>query len=939
MQPEDLQKEVFMSSINKSVTVRSQVTGSTMWPELLVIMLLPCMLSADLIDKTKPASIPTEIVAAWKDQDGVSGSSYTTAINNIVEALKDMDKDEYAELVEAELAKGSNESTYLTACHYRRVAFLEDYEDDIKRLVYAKHHNLGGMIVGVQEGFRAGFNMCEKWKAGAGLYYLDFIDYYPKPQTLIEDKSGVIRDPCVSLDGKKIAFAWYKKASNTGSNASGYKIFELDIEKHLANSSTEPKQITFADDGLVVSDYEPCYTQFGEIMFNSSRCFQLIDCFSNMVSTIFVVDTSGKYLRRICYDQVHTFYPQLRSDGKIMYTRWEYNDRNLMQSMGLFTMRPDGTEQTELYGNQTLWPVTCIHGREIPYTQGAKTMFIASGHHAPYYGEPLIVDIKKGRNGITPLSGIAGTSISKDGGSITKAPTTRSPSDSGGVEFKYAHPLPLDEERFLISYTPKERDIMKLYAMDLKGHKELIAWADQSVSQPFLVKPRNIPAPGTKIDYSKKTGIFRIEDVYVAGGVTLKGVAKGSIKKIRVCKIEYRHSSADVNPLAMWNDEQDFGHQGEYGMVFTPISVYTGSWQAKRIIGEAPVYEDGSAAFEVPALQPLYFQLIDAEGKMIQTMRSWSTLMPNETFNCIGCHEDKNTAISDPDKRPMAEVKPLDSFYDISGKLFRYPEIIQPILDKRCVKCHSPGKLDLTGTLEEKTDAEHAGARKKFSRSYNNLTQGGSSLFGSGNGKYINWLPIFSPNDAIPPKRYGSLVSKLTKEIIPAHKSKDGFELTQEELHKIYAWIDLCVPHWGLYNEGYTSSADSLYYDKAVKQRIRHEAIEAKNIEKFIAEKGGNPAGPVAVRPQDNTLVSASVAKVPLRFLAGQRKLVFVPLSAGELKINDLRGRQLANVHIDKSNVGTSMAVTIPVSISKGVYIARFLDGKKVKSCKFSVIH
>lgn len=207
MQPEDLQKEVFMSSINKSVTVRSQVTGSTMWPELLVIMLLPCMLSADSIDKTKPASIPTEIVAAWKDQDGVSGSSYTTAINNIVEALKDMDKDEYAELVEAELAKGSNESTYLTACHYRRVAFLEDYEDDIKRLVYAKHHNLGGMIVGVQEGFRAGFNTCEKWKPGAGLYYLDFTDYYPKPKPLIEDKSGVIRDPCVSLDGKKVAFA------------------------------------------------------------------------------------------------------------------------------------------------------------------------------------------------------------------------------------------------------------------------------------------------------------------------------------------------------------------------------------------------------------------------------------------------------------------------------------------------------------------------------------------------------------------------------------------------------------------------------------------------------------------------------------------------------------------------------------------------------------
>lgn len=926
-----------MISINKPVTARSPVTGFNLWQVItLITMLMPGLLSAaDLIDKTKPASIPSEVVAAWKEQDKVSGSNYSTAINNIIAKLKELDKDEYAELVEAE---GSNENAYLTACHWRRVAFLEDYEEEIKKLVYAKHHNLGGLIVGVQEGFNAGFNKCEKWKPGAGLYYLDFTDYYPKPKPLIEDKNGVIRDPCVSLDGKKVAFAWYKNASNTGSKASGYKIFELDIEKHLANPSTEPKQITFADDGLVVSDYEPCYTQFGEIMFNSSRCFQLIDCFANMVSTIFVVDTSGKYLRRICYDQVHTFNPQLRSDGKIMYTRWEYNDRALAQSMGLFTMRPDGSEQNELYGNQTLWPVTCIHGREIPYTQGAKAMFIASGHHAPYYGEPLIVDITKGRNGIKPLSGIAGTSISKDGGPITKAPTAHSPSDSGGVEFKYAHPMPLDEERFLISYTPQARGIMKLYAMDLKGHKELIAWADQSVSQPFQVKPRTVPTPGTKVDYSKKTGVFRVEDIYIAGGPTLKGVEKGSIKKIRVCKIEYRHSSADVEPMSFFGGGSDFGHQGEYGMVFTPISVYTGSWQAKRIIGEAPVYEDGSAAFEAPAMQPLYFQLIDAEGRMVQTMRSWSTLMPNETFNCIGCHEDKNTAISDPDKRPMAEVKPLDPFYDISGKLFRYTEIIQPILDNRCVKCHNPGKLDLTGKLEEKTDADHKGARKKFARSYNNLTQGGSSLFSAGRGKYLTWLSIFSPNDAIAPKQFGSLVSKLTKDILPAHKSKDGFELTEEELHKIYAWIDLCVPHWGLYNEGYNSSSDSTYYDKAVQQRLRHEAIEAKNIEAFIAEKGGNPAGPVAVGPQDNSLVSASVAKVPLRFLAGERKLVFVPLSAGELKINDLRGRQIANIRIDKSNVGTSMFVPIPVSLSKGVYIARFLDGKKAHSSKFSLI-
>lgn len=926
-----------MITTDRPVTARPPVTRYNNWfvALLITIMSSGLLFAQGLIDKKMPATIPSEIVAAWKDQDKVSGSNYTTAINKIIESLKS----EYKTIVQAELDKGATEKAYLTACHYRRVAFLEDYEEEIKKLVYAKHHNLGGLIVGVQEGFSAGFNRDEKWKPGAGLYYLEFNDYYPQPKALIEDKDGVIRDPCVSLDGKKIAFAWYKNAKNTGSNANGYKIFELDIEKHLADPKTAPKQITFADDGLVVSDYEPCYTQFGEIMFNSSRCFQLIDCFANMVSTIFVVDTSGKYLRRICYDQVHTFNPQLRSDGKIMYTRWEYNDRNLMQSMGLFTMKPDGTEQNEFYGNQTIWPVTCIHGREIPYTQGSKAMFIASGHHAPYYGEPLIVDIKKGRNGIKPLSGIAGTTISPNGGPITEAPSKRSPGDSGGVEFKYAHPLPLDEERFLISYTPKERDIMKLYAMDVNGHKELIAWAaDQSVSQPFLIKPRNIPAPVSRVDYSKKTGIFRIEDIYVAGGRTLQGVGKGSIKKVRVCKIEYRHSSADVEPMSFMSSGpgKDFGHQGEYGMVFVPISVYTGSWQAKRIIGEAPVYEDGSAAFEVPALQPLYFQLIDAEGRMVQTMRSWSTLMPGETFNCIGCHEDKNTAISDPGKRPMAEIKPLEPFYDISDKLFRYTEIIQPILDKKCVKCHSPGKLDLRGDLEERTDADHIGARKLFARSYINLTKGGSS-YGFGGGTYINWLTIFSTNGELSPKQYGSLKSKLTTDILPKHKTKEGFELTQEELHKIYAWIDLCVPHWGLYNEGYKSKEDSLYYDKSVKQRIRHEAVEAKNIEEFIRDKGGNPAGTVAIQSNGSSN-TANLTKTNLRFQVGERKLLFVPSTAGELKISDLRGRQILNVKIQKHNVGTSMYIPLPLSISKGVYIARLLDGRNVQSCKFSIL-
>lgn len=908
------------------VTTRSPVTRHLICVVTVIIMMLPGLLSAqNLIDEKMPASIPEQIIADWKDQDNASSSNYKSVIEGIIQTLNE----EYKSIVQAELDKGANENAYLVACHYRRISKLKLYDADIQKLIYAKHHNLGGIIVGCQEGFSSGSfmdpNKDEKWKAGAGLYYLEFKDYYPQPKALLEDKTGVIRDPCVSLDGKKVAFAWYKNASTL---KTGYKIFELDIEKQLANSSNTPKQITFGDSGLAVSDYEPCYTQFGEIIFNSSRCFQLIDCYINMVSTFYAVDTSGKYLRRIGYDQVHAFNPQLRSDGKILYTRWEYNDRNLMQSMGLFTMNPDGTEQNEFYGNQTEWPVTIIHGREIPYTNGSKVIAIASGHHAPYYGEPLIIDIKQGRNGLKPITFVAPKRT------YTKAPGggfDMSVMDSGGVDFKFAHPLPLDEDGFIISWTPTERGIMKLYFMDADGKRELLAWADQSVSQAVPVKARKVNAPKSTVDYKKKTGIFKMENVYVAGGNTLSGVEKGTIKKIRVVKLEYRHSAPDADA---WN----YGMAGANGWVFLPIARYTGSWQAKRIVGEAKVYDDGSASFEVPANQPLYFQLIDANGNMIQTMRSWSTLMPGETFNCIGCHEDKNTAIPDPTKMTEAgEAKPLDKFYNISDSLFRYLDIIQPILDAKCVKCHSPGKLDLRGDLDTINDANHRDSKKKFALSYKNLTKGSDGY--SGNGTYIKWLPIFSANVGIRPKQYGSLVSPLITKILPNHKSKEGFSLTQEELDKICAWIDLCIPHWGLYNEGYTKSSDSTTYDKAVRQRNKHLALEALNIQKFIDEKNGVlNGGTEAVFDNRYSNKINNVAKIPLRFIDGERKLVFLPSSTGELKVNDLIGRQLVNIRIEQINVGTSMSIPLPASLSRGVYIARLKDRNGIQSCKISIM-
>ena len=106
------------------------------------------------------------------------------------------------------------------------------------------------------------------------------------------------------------------------------------------------------------------------------------------------------------------------------------------------------------------------------------------------------------------------------------------------------------------------------------------------------------------------------------------------VRSLRVVEIGFR---------TVWIGSN--GNSGPAGgaMSSTPPSIGGGAWDPKRILGEAKIYEDGSACFRVPAKTPVYFQIVNQDGHVIQTMRSWSTLQPGETFSCVGCHEDKNS--------------------------------------------------------------------------------------------------------------------------------------------------------------------------------------------------------------------------------------------------------------------------------------------------------
>ncbi len=681
--------------------------------------------------------------------------------------------------------------------------------DRIKRIVFTKHFDMGGShyaytdAVSNEDTLNPTGRVKEfNYKGGSSLCLLEIgADYAIKETVLLHYKDGVLRDPDVSYDGKRILFSGKKSA-----RGDDYHLYEMDVETRKIRQLTS---------GLGFADYEGIYLPDGNIMCSSTRCVQNVDCWHVSVSNMYLMDKDGKYMRRVGFDQVHSNYPQVHPEtGLVTYTRWEYNDRGQIYPQPLFRMYPNGAQQTEYYGNNSYFPTTILHARGIPGT--GKVLAVLSGHHTHQRGKLAIIDPSMGRqetSGVTlvaPVQKLQGIiKIDRYG--------------QGGDQWQY--PYPLDEENYLVTFRPQGQKQFGIYFMNKKGERVLLA-SDPAIScnQPVPLAPRQVPPQSSyPTDWRRKTGAFTIQNIY--HGLGLKGIAPGTVKKVRVVALDFmatdigrKHGPSTISDLA--------------------------AWDVKIVLGEAPVYKDGSAAFEVPARTPVYFQAIDKKGHVVQTMRSWSTLMPGEIFSCIGCHENKNAVVPNKPKTMalQAGIKPLEPFYDLTGKGFSFPKMIQPILDAKCVKCHKGG--DTNPPDLQATPVWDKAARKFWNQSYHVListdrargpANDTSQRLGviAERSKYLNWIGRWSVPEMIPPYSHGSSLSPLVSLLEKGH---ERVKMTQEELDKISCWIDLALPHSGDWTEGMTPE-DKRIYMNVYRKRLEWEKQEALNIQAYIEDQ------------------------------------------------------------------------------------------------------
>ncbi|MDO5553701.1 MAG: SUMF1/EgtB/PvdO family nonheme iron enzyme [Planctomycetia bacterium] len=530
------------------------------------------------------------------------------------------------------------------------------------------------------------------------------------------------------------------------SDKNTWQVFECNL------NDGSLRQVT-PEMGDDVNNAEGCYVPDGSTIFISSASMMGVPCIAgtDVVGNVYRLEPDGQTVRQLTFEQDQDWCPVLLENGRILYLRWEYIDISHYFTRILMTMNPDGTNQVEHYGSGSFWPNSMFYAKPIP-GQSSRFVTIVSGHHGiARSGEMVVFDPSKGRQ---EDQGVV-QRIMDRGKKVEPIIADQLVAESWP---QFLFPAPLSDDYFLATAKIRPSDSWDVYLVDtfdniLRLKKEpgfalLEATPLIERDEPRIIPDRTVPG--------EKEASYFITNVNFGQG--LPGVPAGTVKKLRLYALSYGYRGT--------------GGHDVFGM--------ESCWDARRILGEVPVFDDGSATFKIPANTPVVVQPLDETGSAMQLMRSWFVGMPGETGSCIGCHETQNSVspvhVTEAQKtQPMA----IEEFYG-PERPFAFETEVQPVLDKFCVGCHNGEKP------ERPNFADNSEGPRRFSKSYHALHP------------YVRRPGPESEVHVLKPMEYHSSTSELIKMLRKGHHN---VQLDQEAWQKLICWIDLNVPYFGTWIE------------------------------------------------------------------------------------------------------------------------------------------
>ncbi len=640
---------------------------------------------------------------------------------------------------------------------------------------------------------RSTFNhMCDQYYGinslpGGGLFVLsDPFGENPQARDILADSvvqkgrlegqkltAGSFVSPDLSYDGKTIMFAYvecegdkdhrYHTDPSKGHWNRGrcYHIFKVNID------GSELEQLT---DGTW-NDFDPCWLPNGRVAFISERRGGYLRCGRVCPTyTLYDMNPDGSDIRCLSPHETNEWHPSVTHDGRIVYTRWDYVDRHGCTAHLPWITTPDGRDARAAHGNfapRELRADMELDVRAIPASQ----KFVATGapHHGQAFGSLVIFDPHiEDDDAMAPVKRIT--------------PEVDFPETQGGAQV-YGTAWPLSEKYYLCVYDPMMLPRMGgqggkhlsgrygIYLVDVFGNKELIYRDPEIACQNPVplrstVKPPVIPDMSLRLAEGQAAeGTMALVNVY---DTLTPWPREMKVKTLRVYQI-----------IPMSVPSGDPPHETSLREPTAGDSVVL----ARYVLGTVPVEEDGSAHFTVPAKKELFFQALDENGLAIQSMRSATYVQPGEQLLCQGCHEPRHRAPKSPKTIPIAmRREPSKLKADVDGtNPFSYPRLVQPVLDKNCVKCHAehPEKAP---RLDRELIVK---GRQRWYASYHSLAP-----------EYAFWS--YGDRHLTIPGKFGARASKLYQMLEKGHHD---VKLSDEEMHRITVWLDSCSIFYGVYEE------------------------------------------------------------------------------------------------------------------------------------------
>ncbi len=534
----------------------------------------------------------------------------------------------------------------------------------------------------------------QRYTPGGGVFVLE----PPTPSgTLTNLTSGFegvdIAGLDLSFDARRVTFAMRHADDDH------YHVYVANVD-----GTGDVRQLTFGDwddirpifvpgDRIALVTNEP-YTVMGTRAdeYNHGRAV-------TQIATISL--ESGDADRRLCaHNLSHSADPFLMSDGQIGFSRWEH--LGPVNDVKLFRMNPDCSGMEAIAGQFNKDFNSLVQATEISpgqfYAIGtSRSRTIQSGaviriDARSRTSSALRIDVQQASfDNITPL-----------------VPTGMDTPANGVGRYRYPRALGVEgfESQVLVSWADgpvNDRAELAdtapqfgIYLYDAESGSRTLVYDDPAMWDVYAIpvaardEPPVITATVDAMPDPRLPAVIGSIDIAETSlGETVRGAQFGDGVSLHEALLQSTH----VRIIEGFSSE--IGSVGQFG-----LTMHEGG----AILGETPVYSDGSWAAQVPAYLPYHLQPLDRFGLAIRNQMLWIQAMPGETRTCGGCHSSRSEEVIPrmgvPTTIAQATGPDTSTFRTIPDRV-ELPwygaasvENVQDVLDRNCVGCHDGSASD-----------------------------------------------------------------------------------------------------------------------------------------------------------------------------------------------------------------------------------------------------